>query len=535
MNSNAPTTNNFLTPHDFWKLLVEHRNVWLIPTIGCSVLALLYALFMTRNWEAVQGLVVRDEASSHSLKQPGKFADLYEMRTFQETILEVAKSRQVLSATLKAVAAVDSEDTPVEPSPEEIQKLRKRMSMLPPNGAEFGKTEVFYLAVKDPNRQRALLLVEELCKQLSYRLGELRSEQSRGLISEVEKQVELADQIHEQENARLIAFEAEIGSDLGELRLLHSASGGQSDLRQQAVELEQETRLNESRLRQAEELLEVLKTARQDPAQLIAMPSSLLNFQPTLQRLKDGLVDAQLRASRLSGMRTEDHPHVKSALESVASIREELHSELDVAIKGLEIEIDLSRNRQNVLHKQLADLQHRLSHLAELRAEYSSRVATVDNSRAVLSQARKQLSEVRAKQVTAQNALLVTPFDEADTGPYPVGMGRASVLGIGVLGGFAIGMGWLCLTVNPAPVTPTASQTEELSVNIGRKTQQRRTPSEKVLAAVAATKLAAKHGKLTGNWSNLDTFTAKVPSTNFVTPVQFDAPTSQANSTAISS
>lgn len=534
MNDNSTTAIAPLTPQDCWRLFIEHRRIWLFATGICFVVALLYALFMTRNWEAVQGLVVRDEASSQSVKQPGKFADLYEMRTFQETILEVAKSRQVLSATLKAVAASESDEVPAEPSAEAIEILRKRMSMLPPNGAEFGKTEIFYLSVKDPDRQRALRLVEELCTQLSSRLGQLRAERSRGLISEIEKQVELASQNHEQENAKLIAFETEVGADLGELRLLHSATGGQSDLRQQTVEMENETRLNESRLRQAEELLVVLKVAQHDPTQLVALPSTLLSFQPTLQRLKDGLVDAQLRSSRLGGMRTADHPHVKAAVESVASIREELHSELNVAIKGLEIEIDMSRNRQNMLHKQLAGLQHRLSHLAELRAEYSSRVATVENSRAVLSQARKQLSEVSAKQVAAQSALLVTPFDTADTGPNQVGIGRASVLGLGTMGGFVLGMGWLFLTVNATPTVPVVSEDKELSTRTAESACERRTPSEKVLAAVAATKLAAKYGTPSRSASNIDPLSPWGGGRNFVTPAHSEVPADQTNAAVIS-
>ena len=535
MNDHLPTTNAPLTPQACLRLLSEHRRIWVSSTIACGVIALVYALFMTRNWEAVQGLVVRDEASSHSLKQPGKFADLYEMRTFQETILEVAKSRQVLSATLMAVAAEKSDETPAEPTDEDVEKLRKRMSMLPPNGAEFGKTEVFYLSVKDPNRERALRLVTELCSQLGKRLGQMRAERSGGLISEVEKQVELANQSHEEVNSQLIAFESEVGADLGELRLLHSASGGQSDLRQQAVEMEKEMRSTETRLRQAEELLVVLKVAQRDSAQLIAMPSSLLSFQPTLQRLKDGLVDAQLRASRLGGMRTPDHPHVKAAAESVASIREELHDELAVAIKGLEIEIDLSHNRQEVLRKQLAAMQHRLGHLAELRAEYSSRVATVENSRSVLSQARKQMSEVRAKQVAAQSALQVTPFDTAETGPYQVGIGRSSIVFIGLIGGFVLGVAWLFLSVNPVPVDQVVPETKVPTATTVQKAKEPRTPSEKVLAAVAASKLAAKFGKPLGDWCDFDPFAPKAPTTNFVTPLQYGTPTSQSNSNGISS
>ena len=453
-----PQSNHpgFLTPRDCVDLVRLQRNKILIPAAACGALAVVFALFMTRYWEGTQGLVVRDGASASSVKQPGKFADLYEMRTMPETILEIAKSQQVLSATLKKVALAESRETPAEPSDEQLDKFRKLVSMSPPNGAEFGKTEVFYLGVKDPNPERAIALVAELCRQLGSRLGELRDEQSQGLISELEKQVALATASHGQVNAKLKSLEAEIGPDLGELRLLHSATGGQSDLRQQTVEIEKETRATEERLREAEDLLVALLAAQEDPHRLVAMPSKLLSFQPTLQRLKDGLVDAQLLASRLGGKQTAEHPHVKAALESVASIRGDLYDELAVAIKGLEVEIELSRNRQGVLNKQHTGLENRLSRLAELRSEYSSRVAAVESSSSVLSHARKQLGAVRAQQVAAQSAALVTPLDAPHTGPYPVGLGRTTVVGVGVCGGLIAGLGWVFLSAVP-PVSRTAS------------------------------------------------------------------------------
>ena len=38
--------------------------------------------------------------------------------------------------------------------------------MTPPGGAEFGKTEVFYISVKDKDRDLAISYVSELCRQL---------------------------------------------------------------------------------------------------------------------------------------------------------------------------------------------------------------------------------------------------------------------------------------------------------------------------------------------------------------------------------
>jgi uncharacterized protein involved in exopolysaccharide biosynthesis len=165
--------------------------------------------------------------------------------------------------------------------------------------------------------------------------------------------------------------------------------------------------------------------------------------------LKDGLVDAQLRAARLGSTRTENHPQVQAAIAAVEQIRQDLHDELEVAVSGIQIELDLSRSRYIDLKDQLHQIDVRLARLAERRAEYSNHVAAVDNSRQVLDQSRKQLIEAQAEQVAANSASLVTVLDQPDGGTHPVGIGRASVLLVGTVGGLILGLGWTFLTVTP--------------------------------------------------------------------------------------
>jgi len=446
MNNHSAANLAELTPTECFRLLVEHRNQWLLPTVVCGVLALGYALTMSRYWEASQGLIVRPEVSAANTNVPGKFADLYQMRTFQETILELAKSRQVIAATLKVVDKVTA-----EPSAKDIEKLRKRLSLLPPGGAEFGKTEVCYFQVKDTNRDRALQLVAEFGRQIDQRLHRLRSEQSQSLSNEIRQQVDLAQATLEAETVRLAEFEAKVGADLGELRMLNASYSGQSDLRQQAVSLQNERLNTELEIRKAGQLLVVLQAAQQQPEQLVAMPNSLLESQPTLRRLKDGLVDAQLRAARLGGTRTADHPQVLAANTAVVTIGKDLHKELSVAIRGVDVELDLNRNRMDQLDQQHQKVQQRLARLAEMRADYANRTAAVKNRRKVLDQTQKQLGEVSATLVAAQSASLVMPIDLPETGANPGGPGRSSVVLLGTFCGFALGMGWLFLTVVPTP------------------------------------------------------------------------------------
>src|SRR5687768_18286968 len=120
MNASQPVS---LTPRELVRLLVSQRKLWLVPAITCGVLAAGYSLVMPRYWEASQALVVRQETAGSQNSTPGKFADLYEMRTMQETILELAKSREVVVATIKAV---DNRMNSFahDPTAEDIEKFR---------------------------------------------------------------------------------------------------------------------------------------------------------------------------------------------------------------------------------------------------------------------------------------------------------------------------------------------------------------------------------------------------------------------------
>lgn len=463
INNENPSTGNLadLSPAACLRLLIEQRHKWILPTAACAALAVVYALFMARYWEASQGLMVRPEVSGPSTAGLGKFADLYQMRTFQETILEIAKSPQVIVATLTAVEAAEFGEPVEAPDTEAIEKMRKRVSLLPPGGAEFGKTEVCYLQVKDTNRERALKLVAEFGRQIDKRMHTLRTDKSRSLRNELQQQVALAEEALEAETSKLAEFEKQVGADLGELRMLNASFSGQSDLRQHGIRLNDERRAAELATREATHLLQVLQSARKDPDQLIAMPSSLLASQPTLRRLKDGLVDSQLRAARLEGTRTANHPQVQAALASVDFIRKDLHKELEVATRGLQVEIKLGKNRAARLDQQYASVEKRLGRLAELRAGYENHMSAVHNSRQVLDQAQKQLGHVNAQLAAASNSSLVTPIDQPETGPNPAGPGRTIIVLVGAFGGFALGIGWLFLTIPAAPINEPAPSTAQ--------------------------------------------------------------------------
>jgi hypothetical protein len=161
-------SKHFVTaePREVLHLLATYWRRWLVPAALVAGLATAYAVLVPPTWQALQALILRNEATNAELG-PGKFARTDEMKTVQETILELAKSRGVLLAALQEVGPpADYADKDGWASEQDVDTLRQAVKLAPPKGAEFGATEVFYLDVRDPE---AFLTMMRLLG--AYRVG----------------------------------------------------------------------------------------------------------------------------------------------------------------------------------------------------------------------------------------------------------------------------------------------------------------------------------------------------------------------------
>jgi polysaccharide biosynthesis transport protein len=453
-----------LNVHEIVGLLRSHSRLWIIPAVVCTVIAGAFSFVATRNWRATQALIVRPEAASVSDDRLGKFSDLSEMKTLQETILELAKSHGAIEATLKQLGPANG-SVSGWPNARDIEDFRDHIDMRPPGGAEFGKTEVFYLSVLDTDRVRASRALAILCDVLEKRLQELRDQRAQGMIAELKKAADLAEADLTDRTQQLAAFEANIGADLVELRNLNATVGGQGEVSQQLQAIDTERRANEAIRRENVRLLSLLESAGDEPQKLLATPNSLLHSQPAVNRLKNALVDAQIRTSGLLGSRSEKHPFVAAARAAEDAIREQLHGEIGVAIEGLKIELAMNGDREEALVKKWLEARERISRLAESRADYANLVSAAENYTRLVEGARKNLADARARQAAALSASVIGRIDGVEAGVRPDGPGRKTITAGGGVAGLILGFGLVFLFASPGRNTanPPASATTERS------------------------------------------------------------------------
>lgn len=418
------------------------RQYWwmcLLPVAAGLVAAVAYASVRPAQWKASQALLVRDEVGG-TLNRQGRFDSNEAMKTAQETIAEICRNQAVAAAALTEVGPTPDRQPENWPTAQDIAVLEQQVSLTAPKGQEFGRSEVIYLSVAAGSPERARALATAVCDQLEARLKELRDRKAHSVVTELEKTAALAEKGLAAATSQLERLEAEVGSDLGELRILNDSGAGDSNLRAMHTQVRNELRQARIAGQAIEEQLRVLVEAQQAPDTLLAAPRGLLESQPALRRLKDGLVDAQLRTAQLRGKMTPDHPEVRAAREAEDAIGRQLRDEAGEAVAALKADLQVSQAQINSLQTQLNDVETRLNRLAALRASYSNLVAESRQCSESLQRAQKDLAEARASQAAAQSASLITRLDQPVVGNSPLGPGSATLLASGTGGGLVVGL-----------------------------------------------------------------------------------------------
>lgn len=455
----SPYCQPISAPRRTIDLLRRYRHRWLLPALVIGGLSGLYAALKHDRWEASQTVTVRNEAAPSELK-PGEFVLEDKMKATQETLLEIARSRPVLAAALADVGPTQNRRRPAPwPSEDDVDDLQDVLKVAPPKGAEFGKTEIFYIKVRDRERERAVRLADRLCVHLEESFGQLRDSRAGGMIAELSEIVSLSSDELDRAKQRLAEMEKEIGSNLVELRMLEQSPAGVSELNRELTEAENEVRQACTRQSVNRSILKLLRDAQQDPRLLVTAPNTLFEAQPNLKRLADGLVDVQLKTSSLLGVMVEGHPQVVASRQAEEMVRQKIFSELSFSLHAIEAENQLADGRVEYLEKQLADMRRRMSEVAVLRVEYASLNSDVAHRRTLLETAERQLADVHATQAVARKYSLIDRIGTPDTGSHPVGPGRLTIALLGIGGGLITGLGILVLTM------PVPHSVQRLSAN----------------------------------------------------------------------
>ena len=439
--------------------VVVWSPLWISTTVLFGLLGVGYVLFLKQDsFLASQALLVRDEATG-AVMRLGRFQSQAEMKAAQETILEMTKSQQVVRDALIAVGPPKSVSNWLNwgeyPSKELIEEVSKSsISVHAPKGTEFGVTEVIYVDVKAERKDEAIGLINALTDALESRLQQVRRARADGVLAELKHARDSAKRELAISTNRLHEIERNAGSDLSDLRGLTdtvaSAATSRAELDQTKNDLRQAELSKQSLFADRE----LLVRATQDPTSFIVAPGAVLNSQPGLKRLREGLVDAQLIGSQLTGKFTEAHPSVIASQSTQSTIVKRFSQELRASISGVESDISLVEGRIRKLESQKDAAQVRLANLADNRSAYANLLSEVKSKVAILESAEKALAEIQAARDSSVSTSLLTRLDSPIVSDRPIGPGKTTIALLCSVAGLVFGLG-IVFVVTPIDTTPS--------------------------------------------------------------------------------
>ena len=451
MSGNAPLP---------WKQILATLFRYLPLWSGCAAvfsgLGYAYTQVRTDSYRASQVLLVRNQANGEDTTM-GKFGSQTELKAAQETILQLARSREVVLAAMERLgpAPAKPNDPPREtpwPSQDDIDEARANVTIAPPKNSEFGATEVIQLETKELSQRRARDFCEYIREALLDSMKTIRTDKSDSVLQELTEARNLALLRQTEANKKLQEIEVRVGSDLGDLRVLSESYGAQSNSQVVLEDLLRDLRQAELDLQKKEELHRILQLGQTEPGKLLIAGGEILGSQPTLKRLKDGMIDAQLEASKLGGRYTGNHPKMRAAITAQQEILSQIRMEITASIDSVKSQVRVAEERINKLQAKRQELAKRMERLAELRSTYSSVTAEARLRTEQLASAEAALTDAEAVFRSAKSTQLLSPLGEIQVTDKPLGPNDTMVLVSAVAMGTMCGFG-LVFLVAPSPQT----------------------------------------------------------------------------------
>lgn len=416
--------------------------------LACGLVAALAAgtwgVLFPGSWSASQSLVVRDDLLGDSLK-PGRFNSPESMKSAQETIFHIARKREVIeSASVSAGLANGKLDA------RDIEDYQGLISIVSPNGGELGKTEVFVLKVRQKSAEQARKFVIALSAEIERQLRVVRTSLLHSMQAELALNLDRSTIQYGELAASIQQLEEQVGQDLQSLRSMVDPNSSVSDLQRTLEQLRSEIRAAQNERERVSKQVELVELVMREPENSnLTTSNELLELQPVLKRMNEGLVDTRMSLSRALGSYDEGHPAVSVARAAVEQTIEQIRQELRSTGQGLHSQRELHEQkiaRLSAVEKQYLD---RLVEVGKRRVPYKTLNDELSKRGEALAKMRTELATIQSLAESAGEVSLITHVGEPFVATRPDGMSRRAMLLLGFAGGSLFGIGLLVLKNGP--------------------------------------------------------------------------------------
>ncbi|MDA7902355.1 hypothetical protein N9B31_01725 [Mariniblastus sp.] len=432
--------------------LYRYKIVWIAPAILGAVLALCYATMLSPQiWSARQSMIVRDDLLGQSYK-PGRFDSIESMKSAQETILEIARQPQVIRnamaklgppETLKNQAAIAE-----WPNEETIEDMQDAVLIHAPNGAEFGKTEVIVLNVKQSTPERSLKFIELLLIEIIAKVDEVRSMRLQSMEVELTRVRDAAMAELKKSKDKLTQMDKALGSDIATMNALSDPQNSDNSIKRDISQIRIEIREATLELEKRNALLSQLEEAKTKPDRILGLSAGMIGILPALDDLKKEMIEKQAEFAVAMGVYQPGHPKYARSKKAIDAMRQQIHLELDLCIAAMENEVKDANTRWSRLDNEMKSLDLQLTKLSENRTEILTLVAELKERTEIANKAQSNLAEIKSL-AEAGVSNLIARVDEPQVFTRPDGPGKKLKILVGGFAGLMIGLGIVLLIAPP--------------------------------------------------------------------------------------
>ncbi len=363
----------------------------------------------------------------------------------------MTQNPEVVRAALKQIGPADGEHDADWPSNKTIQGYCKNnVNLIAPQGSEFGNTEVVYLQVKETTKERATGFCQAMYDSLTKHLRNVRRVRADSIITELQHARDLAKRNLDEAAGRMRQIEVQFGTDLGELRNLNLNVSGNGTIQQTLEETRNELRAEQLELEKLESLHQLLVAGAKNPQHLLVSGGDLLSSQPSLQRLKDGLIDVQIQSSTLSSVYTLQNPKRRAVMATEKEIKNRMQQETVAVIQAMQPMLRLQRDRVIGLENKEIRLSERLERMALARTDYAKVDAEVTHRTQLLAEAERLLADAQATRSSALSTNLLAELGPPQVTDRPIGPGGMTLAAGSSMAGLIFGLGAVFL-IAPGP------------------------------------------------------------------------------------
>jgi polysaccharide biosynthesis transport protein len=465
-NSEARILSNsyHVTPIEF---CLKNRTLIIASMALCALLALGYAAGMKKRWRASQTMVLRDDLLGQSFK-PGRFPSQETLKNAQETLLHIAKKSSVIREALRESypekAVLES-----WPSNTLIDETRELISLLAPNGSDFGKTDVVVLSVYQYTPETARQFAEKLSNQIEIHLRLFRSDLLRSMERELQLQYEQAQAEFDDVAAPVRGLVEAAGVDLESLRSFKDTQGS-FELQRILESLKSDKRRYQTELQTARKQLEFLREARANPEQAFVSNNELVQLQHSLKKLTDGLNEAKVVYNNLAGPLLPEHPQLRGARQAIENQKQQIFDEIDLIEASLLTQIELAQSQIDFFQAEEEKYERRMLSINARRVDFQQLTNDLSQRLEALSKLQTSLSEIQSLASTADRVSLVSIVGLPEVGTKPKGVSRAAVVLLGAFGGGLFGLGLAVLKQDPKWGPACQKWTSTIKDQIGKIT-----------------------------------------------------------------